>query len=543
MKTDRLCSATRLSRQLPALLVACAALVLIGATSHVTAHPDAAAIRARMRFLASDALEGRDTGTRGYDTAAAYVASQFEGLGLDPGGADGSWYQPVHLLHTRLKAGQASASVNERALIQGRDLLMVPPPVADLHIHGGIILAGFGLDVADVGLHDFDGVDVRGKFVAVLAGAPASLPSEERAYFSNLQGKMETARAKGAIGLLLLRTPPQEAAWERYVRQNAVGAFYRVDGDRPPTDGQALPMAFLNRSGSDAILAASGRSLNDVVEAAATRPIVSDLGVEMAFDESIDVERVSSPNILARIAGADAALKNEVVVYTAHLDHLGMTAAEGGDSVNHGAIDNASGVAEVIEIARLWRDVRPRPARSALFAIVTGEERGLLGSAVLADDPPVPRSQIAANINLDNFLILYPLRDVVALGGDHSTLGRTVRAEASRLGLEVIPDPRPEQSLFIRNDEFSFVLRGVPSVTIANGVRSADPSVDVPELWTKWFATIYHTPKDTMAQAFNWHAAEQYVSLNLGIGRRVASERARPTWNPGDFFGQRFTRR
>jgi Zn-dependent M28 family amino/carboxypeptidase len=191
----------------------------------------------------------------------------------------------------------------------------------------------------------------------------------------------------------------------------------------------------------------------------------------------------------------------------------------------------------------LWRDTRPRPLRSVLFAIVTGEERGLLGSAALVEHPPVPRNRIAADINLDNFLILYPLRDVVALGGNQSTLGRTARDEASRLGLELIPDPRPEQTLFVRNDQFSFVLGGVPSVTIANGVRSADPSVDVPALWTKWFGTIYHTPKDTMAQAFNWRAAEQYVSLNFAIGRRVAAERARPTWNPGDFFGQRFGRR
>jgi Zn-dependent M28 family amino/carboxypeptidase len=243
--------------------------------------------------------------------------------------------------------------------------------------------------------------------------------------------------------------------------------------------------------------------------------------------------------VVARLPGSDPRLSDQHVVLSAHLDHLGIGEPVDGDAIYNGAYDNASGVAALLEVARVLGAAKPRPRRSVLFLAVTGEERGLLGSEHFADHPPTPGT-IVADVNLDGLLMLYPLRDVVAMGAEHSSLGRVVQRAAAMTGLTLSPDPWPEQGLFVRSDQYSFVRRGVPSVFLIPGMTSADPKRDGAALTRDWVRKIYHTPKDDPSQPMDLEAGAQLVRVNLAIAWLLANEEPRPSWNRGDFFGQTF---
>jgi Zn-dependent M28 family amino/carboxypeptidase len=250
---------------------------------------------------------------------------------------------------------------------------------------------------------------------------------------------------------------------------------------------------------------------------------------------------VESHNVLGVLRGSDAALAREHVALSAHLDHLGIGIPKEGDAIYNGAYDNASGTAGILEIARALSGL-PRSRRSFLFAAVTGEEEGLLGAESLAHRPPASVAEIVADLNMDMFLTLYPIRDVVAFGGEHSSLGGAVREAAGRLGLEVSPDPFPEEVIFIRSDHYAFVKKGIPSAMLACGLKSADPAVDGGAVLRKWIQTVYHSPKDDAKQGMDFESAARIARLYLLVARDVADDPHRPSWNPGDFFAARFAR-
>jgi Zn-dependent M28 family amino/carboxypeptidase len=243
------------------------------------------------------------------------------------------------------------------------------------------------------------------------------------------------------------------------------------------------------------------------------------------------------------LRGSDPLLKNEYVVFTAHADHLGIGEAVNGDTIYNGAADNASGTAALLEIARAFAQARHRPKRSILFVSVAGEEEGLLGSDYFARNPTVPVSQIVANINIDGVSLLYESKDIVALGSDHSSLIQQVDDVAKHLHFEVSPDPMPEEIIFIRSDQFSFVKQGIPALYIYEGFKTVDPSLDAKKILSTWLATIYHAPQDDMKQPLNFQAARLCTQVLLAVGYEVAMTPHRPTWNLGDSFGQRFAKR
>jgi Zn-dependent M28 family amino/carboxypeptidase len=248
-----------------------------------------------------------------------------------------------------------------------------------------------------------------------------------------------------------------------------------------------------------------------------------------------------SPNVVARLEGSDPQLRAEHVVYTAHLDHLGVSTPVKGDSIYNGALDNASGTAEILEIARAFSRLPTRPRRSLLFVAVTGEEEGLLGSDYFASNPTVPRGSIVADINIDEDLMLWPLRDVVALGAEHSTLAAAVERAATRLKVGVGPDPAPEQVYFIRSDQYSFVRQGIPSIDLEAGFGSDDPNIKPAEISDRWDANLYHSPQDDMQQpGLDFEAAAALTRVGFLCGLYVAQQTERPRWNSGDFFGATF---
>ena len=252
---------------------------------------------------------------------------------------------------------------------------------------------------------------------------------------------------------------------------------------------------------------------------------------------------LESDNVVAAIEGSDPTLKTEYLIYTAHLDHLGVIPGEEGeDEIYNGAMDNAAGVATLLETARVLMAERDQLKRSVMFLVVTGEEKGLLGAGYFASNPTVPIDRIVANINLDMPLFIYPFADVVAFGAQHSTLEAFVDRAAARAGIELSPDPMPEQGLFVRSDHYKLVQQGVPAVFLVTGFESSDPAIDAAEVFQNHIKEHYHKPSDDTDLPIDYAAGALFTEININIGRKVCNSPERPRWNEGDFFGRTFAR-
>jgi hypothetical protein len=505
------------------------------------------ALRAHMRFLADDLLEGREAGTRGYELAAAYVASQLESYGLEPAFASGAWFQPVPLRtgvavpdRCRLSITRGGAS---KELVLGEDYV----PIADLlrettELKAPIVFVGFGVSAPHRGYDDYASVDVKGRLVLLASGAPALLPSEERAYFSGPRVKRENAAAHGAIGILgfLLPADEERFPWSRVLAHQREGITAWVDEKGGPEGASAAirGIAYLSRAGAETVLAGSPHGFDEIVKAAeAGQPQAFEVGASASLRIESRSHAFASPNVVGLLRGSDPKRAAEAIVLSAHLDHIGVGEPQAGDAINNGAFDNASGVASLLETARALSRLSPHPKRSILFAALTAEEKGLLGSDYLAVHPPLP---LVADVNMDMSLSLFPPADVLAFGAEHSSLGESVARAASDAGLLLSPDPFPRESVFIRSDQYCFARRGVPAVMLMAGLTSRDPKVDGAARFGEWLSSIYHSPRDDMSQPIDFAAAALIAEVNLGIARRLADAPERPSWKPGDFFGKLF---
>jgi Peptidase family M28/PA domain len=508
------------------------------------------AVRAHVEFLADDLLEGRQPGTRGYEIAARYVAAQLEALGLSPAGEAGTYFQPVPLLESTLRESELSFTTSSApvpvTLVAREDYLMTGDASrTESAVLAPVVFAGFGVTAPELDHDDYAGIDARGKIVAILANAPARFPSEQRAHFASGLLKAQNAARRGAVGVLLLRTPGDESRtpWARIV-QNADSATVRwlhPDGQPESVFPELRGAAALSLAGTRKLFASSPVPLDDVFAQAATgRPKAFALGVTVRLQSRSEHRRFSSPNVVGRLQGSDPALKDTFVVLSAHLDHLGVGTPENGDAIYNGAYDNATGTAVVLEAARTLAALRERPGRSILFVFVTSEEKGLLGSDYFANRPTVPADKIVADVNIDMPLLLYPLGDVVAFGAENSTLDGLVAKAAAETGLALSPDFVPEENVFIRSDQYSFVRRGIPSVFLVPGLKSSDPKADGAKAFQEFFARHYHRPSDDLGQPFDLGSAERFVRANVLIAYAIASDREAPRWKPGNFFGKTF---
>jgi Peptidase family M28/PA domain len=509
-----------------------------------------AALEAHVRFLADDLLEGRGTGTRGHEIAARYVAAQFAAAGLEPAGDGGSFFQSVPLRRADPVVAECLLELDSNGrrspMVLGTDFVPVPSLVREqAEVRGSVVYVGFGVTAPEFGYDDYAGVDVAGKVVAMLWGAPARFPNDARAFYSSRRQKAELAARHGAIGVVSFPTP-QEAKrlpFERLVERMSEPSMAWLDENGAPDGSPAglVASAALSDSGVRALFAGASRTVESIFEAAiAGRPASLTLPVAVHLKATSRHTSVRSPNVVGILRGSDPELSREYVVLSAHLDHLGIGPARNGDSIYNGAYDNASGSAALMEIAQAVTRLPRRPRRSLLFAAVTAEEKGLLGAEYFASHPTVPVRSIVADLNMDMFLTLYPLRDVVAFGGEHSSLGDVVAEMAEHLGLELAPDPFPEEVIFIRSDHFPFVTKGIPAVMLSSGLKSSDPSVNGAEVFGHWLSTVYHSPQDDTSQAMNFGEAARIARLYLLIAHRVAETPQRPTWRAGDFFGARF---
>jgi Zn-dependent M28 family amino/carboxypeptidase len=523
-----------------------AALSLALAPSAGRAEPDDApiftpeAVKAHVDFLADDLLEGRDAGTRGYDIAARYVATRFEALGLKPGGPGGSWYQQVPLSRYALDpAKPAMLAVGARRFANGGDVLIGATPRAGnatQHVSADAVFVGFGL--AD----DYAGLDVRGRFAVVLLGIPRDLGGAA-AEAAKVEDKARNASERGAIGVIYVSTPATGAdmPWSTLAGYILEPQYRWLSPEGVPggIDPRIQSGAYVRGKAAAALFEGTGITAEGLMASLASpggRPKGFPLARKVTIARTSKVATTPSPNVIGILPGADPELAREYVVLSAHLDHEGVDPnLPGPDRIYNGAMDNAAGVATMLEAARAFAESGDRPKRSILFVALTAEEDGLLGSEYLARYPVTGSGKMIADVNLDMPMLLYDFKDVVAFGAEHSTMGPIVEAAAAKMGVTLSPDPMPEENLFVRSDHYSFVQRGVPSVFLVTGFANGGEKA-----FRDFLAHHYHKVSDQTDLPFDWAAGAKFARLNYLIAREIADGDEAPRWYAGNPYGDRF---
>lgn len=505
-------------------------------------------IEAHMRFLSDDALEGREAGTEGYDQAAAYVAAELEALGVAPAGTDGTYFQTVPLRRSYRVPDALSLTITNTET--GEDLAMEPnvdhvvygsTRDAESSVTAEAVFVGFGVVAPDLGRDDYAGLDVDGKIVVTLSGTPKGIQTEERAYYGNR--KSAEASERGAIGAVSLTTPTRERVYS-FARligegrlESARMSWLGADGETFSRAPNLKASAGLSMEGGRKLMEAAGQdfdALMEVAEAEGGAVGGFDLPFTISISQNSTLDTVESDNVIGLIEGSDPVLKDEIIVLTAHLDHIGISKSFEDDKINNGALDNAAGVSTMLEVARMVLNGE-RPRRSILLLFVTAEEKGLLGAQYFAQNPTVEVSRLVGNVNLDMPVLTYAFEDIVAFGSDRSTIESAVKEAAEAMDMKLSPDPFPDQGLFTRSDHFRLVEIGVPSIFLATGFANGGE-----EAWATHFAQNYHRPSDDMSNDIDFQAAARFAEVNARIALKLANRDERPLWNKDDFFARQF---
>ena len=511
------------------------------------------AIKAHVRYLADDKLLGRQPGTPGYQMAVDYVRGQFKTLGVQPAGEKGGYLQTVRLRRAFVQPGATLATRDADGpvslLSAGQDYVLYPhPEAATAAVDAPLAFAGFGISAPELGYDDYAGLDVQGKVVVVVRGAPRTFPATVSAASQSVQSLLQNAARHGAVGVLLAPNHYSPTARLPDLKKGVISVL-------SPAGKVAASGSFVMGSKQQLYASISAATFHRLLLAAAVdtgRVLAAVRGgtpASVALRSSVSAaygsryQDFDSYNVVGKIPGSDKVLRSEYVAHTAHLDHLGVGAPVLGDSIYNGAHDNASGVAAVLEIARIYSKLKVKPKRSMLFVLVTGEELGLLGSAYFAANPTVPKGSIVADMNNDMPTIIAPLLSVVGLGSGHSSLATPLARACAYLKLDLEADPEPEQNRFIRSDQYSFVTQGIPALHVKYGNKTADGKNNLTAQVQPWRAATYHKPQDDINGLFDFEAGKKYVQLYFLIGYQVAQATQRPTWNKGDFFGSRYGKR
>ena len=514
------------------------AVVAIAVSVSPSSADEAARWWKHVTFLASDELEGRDTGSEGHRKAAAYVAEQFKAAGLAPAGTDG-YRQPVRFTSRRIVEAESSLSLvrdgKAEPVALGADAIysmrIDPAPAAE----AALVFVGYGLQIPELHIDDLAGQDLRGKVAVYVSGSPAGVPDALSAHAQSAGVRWAALKRAGAIGGIVLQTPRrQEVPWERATLARLQPAMSLADPALHDTAGQQVSITF-NPASAERLFAGSGRTFAEIAARADERQRLPRFPLPVGVRTRVTVETaaITSDNVAGVLRGSDPVLRDEYVVLTGHLDHLGIGGAVAGDRIYNGAMDNASGIASLIETARALAARPQRPRRSVLFVAVTAEEKGLLGSRYVASHPTVPATQIVANVNMDMFLPLFPMKAVMVFGLDESDLGATVRRVAASMGFTVQGDPEPLRNRFIRSDQYSFVRRGVPALALKVGYA---PDSDDAKKHAAWTKERYHAPSDDLKQPVDLQAAVGFNDLLQRLTVAIADAPQRPRWNDTSFF-------
>lgn len=493
---------------------------------------------AHVEALANDGMEGRNTGSPAHKRAAEYVAEQFRNAGLEPAGI-GGYIQPVAFKTRRIVESASSLRLvrdgQVQPLILGEDANIstrVDPAAA---IDAPLVFAGYGLNIPEQGINDLAGLNLTGVIVVYIASTPQSLPGPLQAHFGSASERWKMYKSAGAVGTISIGNPKTtDIPWERSTLARLQPSMSLADPALDDAPGQQLAVT-MNPTHADKLFAGSGHTISELLALVDTGKHVPSFPLTVRLKAAASVERseVESQNVAGILRGSDPSRRNEYVVLSAHLDHLGVGEPIKGDRIYNGAMDNASGVAAILEVANKLRKSGVHPARSILFLAVTGEEKGELGSRYFAAHPTVPRGSIVANVNTDMFLPLFPLKILMVLGLDESDLGGDIRATARQLGLEVQADPEPQRNRFVRSDQYSFIKVGIPALSMKVGYKEKTPEAAIA---AKWIAERYHAPSDDLNQPVDLAAADKYVDTIENLAVRIANRSDRPKWNDSSFF-------
>lgn len=514
------------------------------------------AMRAHIKFLSSDLLEGRGTGARGGEIAANYIAAQMEALGLKGAGAKGSFFQPVSLVGVK-------ADPNTKLIVSGRNgkesfkfaddyVAFTGAQTDEVDVDADLVFVGYGINAPEQRWNDYKGqpADYRGKILVMFVNDPPATNEEPNlfggktlTYYGRWTYKYEEAARRGAAGVILLHTD-QSAGYPWSVVRTSNGAW-RFDIARTSNETPFLKIrSWVTDDAANRMMKLAGLNLADLRTRAASRDFVPiDLSLKGKINLRSEVKRVQAPNVVGILPGRDPKLRDEYVVYSAHWDHLGVGAPDKtGDTIYNGALDNGTGVASVLAIAEALAKLPPaqRPRRSSLFLFPTAEEQGLIGAEWYSKHPLVPLQKTAANVNLDSMNVLGLTNDFIPLGAERSSLKAVVEAVARERGMRVSPDARPEQGSFYRSDHFPFARVGVPSISLKEGNDYVGHSKEWGEQQFRAYNTAhYHQPSDEYSDTWDFRGMLQEAEIAMAIGRRIADMDQMPRFNPDDEFAKK----
>jgi Zn-dependent M28 family amino/carboxypeptidase len=505
-----------------------------------------ARIRAHVKFLSSDLLEGRGVGARGGELATEYIATQFALLGAKPAGDNGTYFQKFTLAGvdpqpaTELTA--TSTSGNKIAFRWLDDFVGVTYQQKSLaEFEADAVFVGHGITAPEYQWDDYQGVDVRGKVVVLFTNEPPSddpkfFTGRALTYYGRWTYKYEEAARRGAVAAIIIHTTPTASYGWDVVRSSWAREDQQVKIS--PGQHQLAFAGWVTKDAGEKIAATVNKSTDELLKIADTRGFRAiSLPLRFHCHAPSKVREIETSNVVAKIDGSDPQLKNEAVIFSAHWDHLGIGAPVNGDSIYNGAADNATGCAMILEIARAWAMLPEKPRRSAVFLAVSTEEAGLRGSEYYGRHTAVAAGKTAAALNFDMFMPFGRTRDVSVTGAERTTMYPIVVEAARRFELTITPDPRPEAGTYYRSDHFSFARAGIPSFSIEGGNDLlGKPAGTGAKLFAQFNDQRYHQPSDEYHDDWDFSGMEQYARFGFLIGVNVANAPKLPTWREGDEF-------
>jgi peptidase M28-like protein len=492
----------------------------------------------KVKVLADDKMEGRDTGSRGEHAAQEYAIQQLKDAGVDPAGAQG-FYQPVKFISRQIVEDECRLTLihggERKPLALGEDAIISMRIMPSPHLTAPLVFAGYGLKIPEAHYDDFAGLDAQGKLVVILSGAPAEIAGAVASHYETQAERWKTLKSVGALGLITIPNPALiEVPWAR-VSINRKRPSMALDYlEFNETAGEEL-VGEINPARAEMLFTDAAHRFSEIAALGKEHKPLPRFPLLVSLEATTKVEtgKVESANIVASLQGSDPALKNEYVVLSAHLDHLGIGEPVNGDRIYNGAMDNGSGSALLLDLAASLRRHPTRLRRSVLFVLVTGEEKGLLGSKYFAAHPTVPAKSMVADINVDMFLPIIPLKVLTVYGLAESDLGDRVREAAESIGVSVQPDPQPQRNIFIRSDQYNFIRHGIPSVMVDIG---APPESVEQKILREWLTNRYHAPSDDVNQPVNLESAAQYEAVIRRLLINIANREHRPEWKTDSFF-------
>ena len=492
-----------------------------------------------VKVIADDSMEGRETGSLGLRKAEAYATEQLKRSGLEPAGTDG-FYQNIRFVQRQIDEKNSYAFLTRNGqsnpVALGDDAYFsTRVEGADQEIDAPLVFAGNGLQVPESHLDELAGLDLKGKVVVYLAGSPAMVPGSLAAHYGGLAQRWKAYAAAGALGIIVIPNPASmDIPWSRMSLNRAHPSVDLADPEFNEVAGLKVALVF-NPAAADTLFAGSGHSFAEVAALGRDRKELPafPLAVSLKAQAVIEKAQIDSANVVAKLSGNDPNLKAEYVVLSAHIDHVGIGAAVNGDRIYNGAMDNGSGTAAVLDIAASFKQHPEKLKRSVIFLLLTAEEKGLLGSKYFAAKPTVAAKAIVADINIDMFLPVVPLKVLRVQGINDSTLGDEAAEVAKSFGVKAVPDPEPLRNLFVRSDQYNFIRRGVPSLVMDVFYESNSPEA---QKFKNWLTERYHAPSDDTDQPVDLRSAALYEEIVRGLLVKTANAAQRPQWKADSFF-------